>query len=54
MLADASESIATRSATMPTNTATNPSATIRRGDAVGKSFGMPAAARSIVTESGEI
>ena len=31
-----------------------PRVTIRRGDVVGKSFGTPAAASSIVTESGVI
>ena len=39
---------------MPSSTAAKPSATIRRGDVVGKNFGTPAAASSIVTESGVI
>ena len=39
---------------MPISTATKPIVTIRRGDPVGKSFGTPAAASSIVTDSGVI
>jgi hypothetical protein len=54
MVALASAYIALSSATTPTSTATNPIVTIRRGEVVGRSLGTPAAARSIVTESGVI
>src|SRR5215470_6958823 len=42
------------SVTIPTNSATKPSWTTRRGDAVGKNLGTPTAARSSVIESGSI
>ena len=38
--------------TMPANRARNPSRTTRRGEAFGNTFGMPAAARSSVIDSG--
>ena len=54
MLALASTSIALMSETMPISTATKPSPTTRRGEAVGKNLGTPAAASNIVTDNGVI
>ena len=39
---------------MPITTTTSPISTTRRGETAGKNFGTPAAASSIVTESGVI
>ena len=52
--APASTSMLVSRATIPANIASSPIWTTRRGDACGKNFGMPAAARSSVIDSGMI
>jgi hypothetical protein len=54
MPALASTSSAVIRTTIPITIAARPSSTTRRGEAAGKNFGIPAAARSIVIESGVI